>query len=250
MVNHFVEEIKRKHSKDVSSNKNALYELRTACEKAKRFLTSSDLAHIGIRSLLNGFDFKSSITRARFEELNSDLFLSTIDFVVNALHDADMTKTDIQDVVLVGGSTRIPKIQKMVREFFNGMDLIRSINPDEAVAHGATIQAAILQGHLSEAIKNLSLFDVTPLSLGIETGFAQVMSTVVQRNTPIPTRITEQYCTVKDNQNTVAIKVYEGERPLTKNNNLLGKFFLNGIPASETIIDVTFEIEAVRKLEN
>jgi len=135
MVNHFVDEIKRKYKKDVSTNKNALFELRTACEKAKRMLTSSALANIGIRSLLDGFDFKSSITRTRFEELNGDLFRSTINLVGKALRDAEMTKSDIQDVVLVGGSTRIPKIQKIVQEFFNRMDLIRSINPDEAVAY-------------------------------------------------------------------------------------------------------------------
>ena len=252
MVNHFVEEIKRNYSKDVSINKNALSQLRIACEQAKIQLTTSHLAKVGIPYLLDGFDFKSSITRARFDELNVDLFQSTIELMENTIKDAGMIKSDIQDVVLVGGSTRIPKIQMLVKEFFNGMNLIRSINPDEAVAYGATIQAAILQGNKSDLIKNLSLFDVTPLSLGIETEHSD-MTTVVKRNTPIPTKVTSSFRTSKDDQTKVAFPVYEGERPITKDNNLLGKFVMAGIPpAPRGVIkfDVTFDIEAVIHIHN
>lgn len=249
LVNHFVEEIKRKHSKDVSANKNALCELRIACEKAKRLLTSNHLANIGLQ--LDGLPFKSSITRARFEELNADLFQSTIDLVEKAIEDAEMTKSDIQDVVLVGGSTRIPKIQKMVQEFFNGMDIIRSINPDEAVAYGATIHAAILQGNQSDVIKNLSLFDVTPLSLGfgIRGGIAD---TIIKRNTTIPIEITKTYITTEDDQKSVTIRVFEGERLMTKDNNILGVFTLEGVPPAPRgvgQVDVTFEVELVRLTE-
>jgi len=246
MVNHFVEEIKRKFKKDVSVNKNALCELRTACEKAKRMLTTSALANIGIRSLLDGFDFKSSISRTRFEELNIDLFRSTIDLLETALLDAEMTKSDIQDVVLIGGSTRIPKIQKMVQEFF-GMDLIRSINPDEAVAYGATIQAAILQGDQSDAVKNLMLYDVAPLSLGTAIE-GDIMSIMIKRNTPIPVKVTQPFFTLDDNQTEILEQVFEGERPMIKDNNLLGEFLLTGIPPlprGEAQVDLTFDVEAV-----
>jgi heat shock protein 1/8 len=245
LVNHFVQEFKRKNKKDLSSDPRALCRLRTACERAKRIVSSAVNTSIEIDSLFDGIDFYTTLTRGRFEELCQDLFRSTLDPVEKVLRDSKIDKADMHEVVLVGGSTRIPRVVKLVSDFFNRKELRRTIDPDEAVAYGAAVLAAILSGDTSEKTQDLLFLDVTPLSLGIETP-GGVMTALIKRNTMVPTRKSEIFSTHTDNQTSFPIEIYEGERARTKDNNLLGRFELSGIPPAPCgvpQIEVTFEID-------
>ena len=245
VIDHFVKLFKKKTGKDLRKDDRAVQKLRREVEKAKRALSSAHQTKVEVEALFDGQDFSETLTRAKFEELNMDLFRSTMKPVKKVLEDGSMSKKDVDEIVLVGGSTRIPKVQQLIKEFFNGKEPSKGVNPDEAVAYGAAVQACILSG-ADCGEKGIVLLDVNPLSMGIET-VGGVMSTIISRNTVVPTKKQQIFSTAADNQESVTIKVYEGERPMTKDNHLLGSFDLTGIPPAARGVpqlEVTFQIDA------